>query len=295
MQSYVHILHRGRFLVIILWILIAVIGGFLTPKFLANTDNAMSVPFNSPSSVANRAMQRHFPSNITGGLVLYVEEKECCIAGEALEVLSKKLRDDVDMSNLTLGLDGWWYALQRGLVEKAAGYVWQNCSSIIVVSIQGGMDGGVVAQWLQERLKEDATRNVLTAYVLGEDAFMDIIQSSVEHDMAIGDGISLPLSLFVFCWTLVSVRVVLVPLVVVILAGLSSFGMMWFFSLAIPVMSATMSLMMSILIAFSKRHSNPPPPSSPISCPKSFNNRYRLFSVPLVAFSGRGKRGSRWK
>ena len=96
-SKYINFLNRFKILIIILWLLIAIGGGFLAPKFMGNTTNVMNAPKNSPAHLADLELKESFPEYNTN------------IANFVLFIFSKTNTPDVVLSskleNFTLQLN----------------------------------------------------------------------------------------------------------------------------------------------------------------------------------------------
>jgi predicted RND superfamily exporter protein len=57
------------------------------------------------------------------------------------------------------------------------------------------------------------------------------------------DGIALPLAMIILAYTLRSLRLMIIPLITITCGGLLAFGLMYFVTLMMPVISITPSLM----------------------------------------------------
>jgi uncharacterized membrane protein YdfJ with MMPL/SSD domain len=87
--------------------------------------------------------------------------------------------------------------------------------------------------------------------VSGISAFLTLMQESVERDLALMDGIVMPLALVVLALVLRSVRLLIIPLVALVVSILVSFAIMYIVAQFIDVVFITPSLMMSMLVATS--------------------------------------------
>jgi uncharacterized membrane protein YdfJ with MMPL/SSD domain len=87
--------------------------------------------------------------------------------------------------------------------------------------------------------------------VSGISAFLTLMQESVERDLALMDGIVMPLALIVLALVLRSVRLLIIPLVALVVSILISFAIMYIVAQFIDVVFITPSLMMSMLVATS--------------------------------------------
>jgi uncharacterized membrane protein YdfJ with MMPL/SSD domain len=163
-----------------------------------------------------------------------------------------------NVSDFILSVDGYSLMLARGFPSEAAdAYLApSHRSTIFPVSFRTnrGLSSEDFAHYLQEQVDgplwpNQTARTALGLEVMGNDAFMSTIQGSVEHDMALGDGIVIPLAFAMLAFMVRSLRVLLLVLSSLIVAGLTAFGLMYFCTLVLDVMSATLSLMMSLVIA----------------------------------------------
>jgi hypothetical protein len=95
--KFVNFLNRFKILIIILWLLIAIGGGYLAPKFMENTTNVMNAPKNSLAHQADIELKESFPQYDTN------------IANFVLFIFSKNNTPDVVLSskleNFTLQLN----------------------------------------------------------------------------------------------------------------------------------------------------------------------------------------------
>jgi uncharacterized membrane protein YdfJ with MMPL/SSD domain len=157
-----------------------------------------------------------------------------------------------------VSVDGYELMLARHFPpEAAAAYMApSNRSTIFPISFRTdrGLSSEDFAHYLQGQVTgamwpNGTARSQLGLEVMGNDAFMSTIQGSVEHDMALGDGIVIPLAFAMLAVMVRSLRVLLLVLSSLIVAGLTAFGLMYFCTLVLDVMSATLSLMMSLVIA----------------------------------------------
>lgn len=119
-----------------------------------------------------------------------------------------------------------------------------NQATIFPISVRGNIDD--VNQFLLDTLPNIRPPNSteLNMELMGTSAFMITIQASVEHDMALGDGIVIPIAFAILALMLRSARLLILPLFCLVVSGLTAFGLMYFATLFMNVMASTMSLMM---------------------------------------------------
>jgi len=86
-------------------------------------------------------------------------------------------------------------------------------------------------------------------------AVTDAATLAAEHDMALADGIALPISALVLWYVVRSGRLLLIPLATLMTSAAVSFGLLYFLSLVVNVQVITPPLCMSLLIAMSVDYS----------------------------------------
>jgi uncharacterized membrane protein YdfJ with MMPL/SSD domain len=91
----------------------------------------------------------------------------------------------------------------------------------------------------------------VTARLTGEPVLDQDVQDCIESDMLLCDGIAFPVALLIFCATLKSIRLLVVPLATITTALLSSFLIMYPIAMVRDVISFAPSLMLSTTIAMS--------------------------------------------
>ena len=80
--------------------------------------------------------------------------------------------------------------------------------------------------------------------MLGLGAAAPEIQSATEHDLGLMDGIALPFALLVLAFVLRSFRFLLVPVLCVVVAGITSFGTVYFVAKLMIVASFVPSMVL---------------------------------------------------
>lgn len=146
-----------------------------------------------------------------------------------------------------------YYSLAAvGLQAAAAAHV-SAAGDATYIMLECYEDADVYVPALQDTLRSltaryfgnGATRVLLT----GEPVLDRDLQSGIESDMLLCDGIAFPTALLVFCLTLGSLRLILIPLAAILTTLLTAFLIMWPVGQARGVISFAPSLMLSVTIA----------------------------------------------
>lgn len=260
-ERYVALLAQRRVsvAVIVIWLALSVVGGVLTPAFLKATVNDMGVPANAPSLTAKAAARA---SNLTSvlrsgeySLAMFVEAPTPIATGvegkdmiEAIQAVASH-----EYPNAILW-DGYFERLALGQKMSASGFVSSMGNSTIVsLDVSEHCNIEQVALFLDYQCKTLSSSPLYKGArctVLGDAMNKEVIIDSVQYDLALGDGIAMPISLVVLGVTLRSARLLLIPLLSLVASALCTYGVMFVVAHIIPVISAAMSLITSILIAF---------------------------------------------
>eukprot|EP00965_Chrysotila_dentata_P018364 611111-Pleurochrysis_carterae.AAC.1 len=89
------------------------------------------------------------------------------------------------------------------------------------------------------------------ATALGEGAILTSLEEMTQRDMELSELISIPLSLALLGLAVRSWRLLLLPIVMLVASLLTSFGLLWFMTLQVEIVAATLSLMSSLCVALS--------------------------------------------
>ena len=84
--------------------------------------------------------------------------------------------------------------------------------------------------------------------VSGMASFLTLMQNSVERDLALMDGIVMPIALLVLAYVLRSLRLVIIPIVTLLVSALIAFSIIYITTFFVNVVFITPSLMMSMLV-----------------------------------------------
>eukprot|EP00049_Salpingoeca_infusionum_P023501 m.12510 g.12510 ORF g.12510 m.12510 type:complete len:933 (+) comp5831_c0_seq2:216-3014(+) len=108
---------------------------------------------------------------------------------------------------------------------------------------------------LQQNMTDQVSKHIpgYIVTITGDDAIWEPVLDSLEHDLVLGDGISIPTALLILCFTLRSLRLVVLPIISVACSVLLSFALMLPISESPKqsVSSVAPNLMMSFSIALS--------------------------------------------
>jgi uncharacterized membrane protein YdfJ with MMPL/SSD domain len=246
-----------KFVVALFWLVLVVSGALLVGPFLTHTTNDISVPASAPSAKARQMAIKAgfdftaglgklflFLENTTSGKPLSEER-----ADSAMQMMRKIVGHSYD-----LFWDGSLFARERGEVLTSRGFISRNNHSQLASLLAEGDPGAAFMDELAEFVT--GTANVVSREtgvkisVLGDARNKKIIISSVTRDLSVGDGICLPFAFLILACALRSARLLTLPLVMLCISCLSTYGAMYVVAITIPIISATMSLVTSILIAF---------------------------------------------
>ena len=274
-------LQRYRFAVIGCWACAATAFGCLAPFFVLNTTNEFLPPPGSPSERAAEFLRGTDPSYEAAeqrqsyGILLWsTSEPEQALwdLSEGNESAVAALSFDIEASVKELApgrvysFSGYFNALRDGSASNIAqAYVGPNSTSTVLatdVEFEAGEDsadsGAQFANALQSLLEDEllprARQNGMpdaSAQVIGKPIVMQTIEEGVEIDMCISDLIALPIALAVLATVVRSARLLLLSLASLGMSCGVAFGLMYFASLNLAIMSATMSVMMTVLVAMS--------------------------------------------
>lgn len=147
-----------------------------------------------------------------------------------------------------------YYTLVEQGLQAAADLQLSASGSATYISIQGDFgDNNVIGL---ENLVSSLGATYFphgdtSASLTGEQAISRGVQDSIEGDMLLCDGISFPLALLIFSFTLKSIRLVVIPILTIITTLLTSFLIMYPIAASRNVISFAPSLMLSTTIAMS--------------------------------------------
>lgn len=265
-KRYVQCLNsRGRLfpaLVLVVWVAMAITGASLTPLFFKATSNDMGIPTDAPSLLALQMGSRGGLQQRDGKLRLTVMVESCCVAVASSNAVAKFYGNLKTMLEHRFGegaieWSGFMAALAAGETQMAQGYIGkpEGRTGLLVLDVNASVTPvDAVARYLHQELpflSRTSENASVVGTVLGDAMNKDVIIGSVQNDLALGDGIAMPISLFVLGVTLRSFRLLLIPIVCFAVSALTTYGLMFGVASAIPVISAAASLVSSILIAFS--------------------------------------------
>lgn len=261
-SRYVRLIGARRWaplVVLGLWLSLAVCGAALIPSFLRATVDDIVVPSSAPSRQARAAAAAHrirFTAGVPSALTLLLAHNASAATlnngpvqrfYEALQQLAQQT-----FPGKVMLWDGYFAALQRGASRYAQSYVAPMDRALLVsLYMPDRTIVGSMAKFL------DAQCQLLLPHypgmfagVIGDAMDKDVIINSVERDLMLGDGIAMPISALVLGVSLRSFRFLVLPLLCLAVSALTSFGLMFFVAITIPIVSATMSLVTSVLVAF---------------------------------------------
>eukprot|EP00759_Apiculatamorpha_spiralis_P042312 PhF_6_TR40458/c0_g1_i2/m.60445/K06994/K06994; putative drug exporter of the RND superfamily len=270
--KYTEVLHRGRYFVLALWVILA--GGLAYPamNFISVCTQKFASPPGSQTEAATLAMQHSFPESVdTTNVIAFVECRDT----------SKSSTCDVTKSmavqNFTLDLCqavyGYRYEKEQALTV-CLGYFTGS-----LVPLPNGLRGSFVSPGNRstvinvqinvdflspysddfttffENLINDHKKMLEPEFKVGLNGLAFFLRATLEtasKDLGMMDSIVLPLAMLVLAYFVRSLRLIILPLVSIGMTAGVSFGLMWVIAtLGLSVNSVAPSLMMSVMIAMS--------------------------------------------
>ena len=268
---YVRVLRRRsvRWPVTLLWLLLALAGVALLPRFVRNTHDTVATRGHTPSrAAADRIAARFGPAaghaTAKAALLLFVGTRDS--ADEASDA-ALFWRDGgvlngscVDAQLDTAALLGNGSLVRRVGSRARAERVWRwpaaaaqrafvsarNASAIWPIELRANVSDAAAEQLgrrlqraLPGVLRACAGGAALQSAVLGDATFLHAIQRAVERDMAVGDGIVVPLAFALLAVMVRAARWLVLVLASLVASAAVAFGVMYGGSQLMSVMSST--------------------------------------------------------
>ncbi len=262
-RKFVELIHARRWVGVAIlgaWLAVSVAGACLVGPFLKATVNDLGVPDNAPSRLASlkaAELGLDFSKNLYR-LTLFLENataRGTVLSDDAADAALIMIRAVVDRTYPGVtSWDGAVFARQLGQIETAKSFqAPQKQSQLAFVTVDSTVKGVDFMDQFAPFLVGQAEyvgRGVRVS-VLGDARNKEVIIGAVSRDLAFGDGIALPVAFVVLAVALRSARLLTLPILNLVLSALPTYGAMYVVAKTIPIISATMSLISSIAIAFS--------------------------------------------
>ncbi|KNC53625.1 MmpL efflux pump [Thecamonas trahens ATCC 50062] len=264
-RAYAAAVHKTRVGILVFWLLALGVSAWLGPRLITSTTNTFTPPAKSQAAHANKALAGHFPrlNPMDSSFVVYVYADSGSVSAldpaiaafdAALASVVSAYTPDYCGTPCLQGYASYFGLLAQGLPPVMADELVgaRNASTIITIDINvpfADSDAVLYAQFLQRKLTELRPAGPYGVVLIGLPAFMPLMQSSIERDMGLMDGIVMPLAMLVLAYILKSARLMVLPLAAIATSALVSFAIMTGVAQTLDIISFVPSLMMSILIA----------------------------------------------
>lgn len=207
-------------------------------------------------------MIEEFPQTSKTDLIVYAYSngKTQNIINDDLKTFTLSLNETLyKYSNppCVVGFQGYYTILEQGLpLNVAQGFLSNdNQSMIMPISINITYTSKLsiqFAEWVSDRISDLTPSNAtFSVQLAGLPAFIPRMQSYVELDLALTDGIGMPIAMAIFGYVVRSARFLILPILAMACSAASSFTLMYFIGQLVSISSFTPSLMMSITVAMS--------------------------------------------
>ena len=261
-ETYVSILTRLRYAVILVWLALGVLSCFFVLRFIASTTLTFDPPPGTPAAAAEDALAASFPQIASGcQLSAYIQSSSNLSLVRAtvknltsvyLERLTKRFADKITISSYFQLMDLDMPTMASTLINA------RKTSMVIPIILQDhetsqrAQDSSVeIEDVLRTTAKDTAVEADVQVSVVGFPLFVHSIVTSISDEMSIMDAVVLPLAMLVLALSVQSLRLIFIPIFAVALTLSTSFGVMYIVARNTAVSSVTPSLMMSLCIAMS--------------------------------------------
>eukprot|EP01104_Vermistella_antarctica_P020541 TRINITY_DN8827_c0_g1_i1.p1 TRINITY_DN8827_c0_g1~~TRINITY_DN8827_c0_g1_i1.p1 ORF type:complete len:933 (-),score=199.36 TRINITY_DN8827_c0_g1_i1:20-2818(-) len=264
---YVKVLdsYGGKYVVLLFWICFCLLGIWFGPmQFLARTTTAFIPPSSTLAWKADKLLGELFPQleNESDFALFVWNSEDESVVGTGLQQLTSHLNTSVydykpSSPGFVINFYSYYTCLDEGLPPASCDALISddNTSTIFSISIDDPYtsdDAVDFATHVQDSIESfGPSQYNLQTSLTGIPAFLPYIIASTEHDMGLMDGIVMPVAILVLAFVLKSLRLLVIPLVVIGVSALSSFIAMYFVTYFMSVLSTAPSLMSTILIAMS--------------------------------------------
>ncbi|KAJ9463892.1 Mycolic acid-containing lipids exporter MmpL11 [Diplonema papillatum] len=261
-RAYVGFLHRRRWMLLVLQVLVTCGLAVLASQFVNATNSDFTPPGDSQAMAARNALADLFPgSKYSSCVVLYIVrgfgDARQPVLSDSLKNFTFALGEEVSAySSNVLSYEGYFTLEQvsqgagKGMVSPD-----KKATFITITLSESETDGSIAfAKWLKKQVPLVQQRTDTDEYdmtCLGDAAFTTVIVDAAMHDLARMDLIVLPLAVVALAYILGSARLLVVPLLCLVCSLAGGFGAMFLVTFAMSVYSAASSLMMSLAIAMS--------------------------------------------
>lgn len=200
-KRYTNFVFKFRFLILMVWIIVAGGGGFLLVKFVENTTNVFNAPDSSIAHTADIALQESFPNFAANSaefiLFIYTTDNSSSIFSEELKKFSLAFNQTARNYN---GIDyineiqGFYFSLALGLPAQVASSFVSKSNRSMIIAIQADIVttkkfAVTFAQFLEAQVNLLwKNHSKVEMQLIGIPAFIPYIQSSAELDMAVMDS-----------------------------------------------------------------------------------------------------------
>lgn len=251
-ERYVALLYKLRWGVLAGWLVIIAVATPFAPRLISATTNSFAPPKGTPADQANALVGLHFPAlnPLNTQLVVYIEAVDGApvlrpgLAAMQVALLARLSNYSAPgCSNPCIATYASYYTyLDEGLPQQLADALVSpsNESAIIAIAVNVPFVAAAsvdFAQAIERWLRHDLAVPGLQMTLEGVPAFLPVLQSAVERDMGLMDGIVLPLAMLVLCWMLSSARLMLVPLATTLSAFVTSFSLTYVVALHFNIVS----------------------------------------------------------
>ena len=233
---------------------------------MSNTTIAMEAPPGSDSAEASAIFQDTFPSRASSVPVVVVLQRQggYAVIGDDMRLYTHRL-----LNATTAYKNGAYvhpnnfisyYTLLDQKLGPIAKKLVRNDTTLIVVyaDVPGGLslssEGKDFVDFVDDtihRLAQETFNDSMRVWLTGSLVFERDVETGIEHDLLITDGIALPIALLILALVLRSLRLLILPVICIAVSILTSFALVYPISLSTTTVSFTPSLMMSATLAMS--------------------------------------------
>eukprot|EP00047_Mylnosiga_fluctuans_P005590 m.241395 g.241395 ORF g.241395 m.241395 type:complete len:828 (-) comp13839_c0_seq1:140-2623(-) len=270
-ERYVRTIKRLRYVVVLFWVACIAMGAWKGFAFIAETDFTFNPPDDSLAVKATRELDTFFfaftppiPHGTVGGFqaVIVLLQRGNGVLGNDTEAftlaLMSEYRNDQICYDQTLPFRSYYSLMQLGFAGPAEMHLSPDgTATYIDIQADDCLSYSLYDYSMQVR---DTVNRLAAQYfphgevevrVTGEPVVDQNVQDAIEGDMLTCDGIAFPIALLIFCITLKSLRLVIIPVINITTALLTTFLIMYPVGKVKDIISIAPSLILSTTIAMS--------------------------------------------
>ncbi|MHA1684974.1 MAG: hypothetical protein ACTSYD_01065, partial [Candidatus Heimdallarchaeaceae archaeon] len=136
-SKYVRCLKRYKFITIIVWTVVTVVGLFLLPVFINSTSSEFNLPHDTPAYIANKVFEEEFPilSEKTTFAIVIQSENGSSVITQSIRNFVYQFNNSLYHSSIgsyIVQINSYFFYVDVGLPEAALGYISENYDSTII-------------------------------------------------------------------------------------------------------------------------------------------------------------------